>query len=658
MSLLLAAAGGAGGRTDVVPIRSDPATLLLLDPRVVASCEGTRLVMGTVTKHSHNPLFVADRPWENALNNLYPNVAWDEQEHGFKLWYKCVLADREVIARMMPPATVHNVGWFLLYATSPDGITWQKPDLGLIPFDGSTHTNIVARDTPNVGVFHDGHDPDPARRYKMIYDVGLGKMRVRFSADGVRWGQPLEPTGFTPYTGDTHNTAFWDERRGRYVCITRFLLGERLVARSESADFLHWEGTRLALRSSLDEGRDRQLYCMPAFPYANGYLGLVMVYNAGSDHTVDCELAWSADSVDWQRVLPGTPLIPRGPAGSYDSACIYAQAGTPVLHEGRLLLFYGGSDVVHRGWKRHCLPCLASLRPDGFAGYAPVDAGGKGMLTTGRVRLERDELRVSADAAGGCLRLSLLDDSGRPLATALPVTSNVTDAPLAWPESNPLPALRGRVLRLRAELDRAVLYAVGGVELLTGTPSGLLPPRPPPQVAAGLVERRADFAGDANGWQGTSDFTHHPAAGAERGFLRVRRADGAAFAYALATASGGHFAGDLAKTYGGAGVVIRLAVRGRGQCRQTQIELYARDIAQWRYDRLPPPAAAWTELDVALRYDWTDAEAEAAGWQPAINAFSWQETVHRVGKVVVIPLTADRPSSFDLGGFEMRTATD
>ena len=75
------------------------------------------------------------------------------------------------------------------------------------------------------------------------------------------------------YTGDTHNNAFWDERLGKYVLITRFYLGERLVARSESRDFLHWEQPKLVLRSTLAEGRPRQTYCMPAFPYASGYLG-------------------------------------------------------------------------------------------------------------------------------------------------------------------------------------------------------------------------------------------------------------------------------------------------------------------------------------------------------------------------------------------------
>lgn len=291
----------------------NPLKHLALDQRVIAQTEGVKLVLGQVEKDPHNPLFQADKPWENSLNNVYPNLIYDQQDRLFKLWYKCVLCDKNVIARMMPPATVHDQGWLLLYATSKDGTAWEKPQLGLIGFDGSTRNNAVCRDCPNVGVFKDRRDADASRRYKMVYDVGSGKMRVRFSPDGLHWSEPVVPDGLGP-AGDTHNNAFWDEASGQYVLITRFFLGERLVYRSQSADFLHWEPPTLAVRSLPQEGKAHQTYCMPAFPYANGYLGFVMMYHAGTDRTVDCQLCWSPDSVRWERVAPGVNFIPRGPA--------------------------------------------------------------------------------------------------------------------------------------------------------------------------------------------------------------------------------------------------------------------------------------------------------------------------------------------------------
>lgn len=441
----------------------NPRKHLVLDKRLIAQAEGVRLVPGRVDKDPHNPLFQADKPWENALNNLYPNVIYDAEEKVFKLWYKCVLSDKDAIAKLMPPATVHDVGWLLLYATSKDGVTWQKPELGLIGFDGSTRNNAVCRDCPNVGVFKDLHDRDPARRYKMIYDVGRGNMRVRFSADGLRWSEPITPKGLGP-TGDTHNNAFWDESLGKYVLMTRLYLGERLVARSQSGDFLDWESPALVLRSTPEEGKSHQTYCMPAFPYASGYVGFVMMYHAGTDRTVDCELCWSPDSVRWERVFPGKAFVPRGPAGSYDAGCIYAQAGTLVVQDGRILLFYGGSTVVHRGWKRHCLPCLARLRIDGFAAYEPAQAERPGTLVTQPMVASGEPLRVTADAAGGALRVEVLDAPGYTLADCQPLTADATDAAVQWKAGKDFSALKGKSVRLKIELTRAKLYAVSGLQ--------------------------------------------------------------------------------------------------------------------------------------------------------------------------------------------------
>ena len=443
--------------TEAVVVVQSPPKRLVLDSLVIDRVENLRLMPGRVEKDPHNPLFQADKPWENALNNLYPNVVYDEQEQRYKLWYKCVLSDADVIARMSPPRTVHKVGWYLCYATSADGVHWEKPELGLHEFAGSKRNNIVARDTPNVGVFKDDEDPSPARRYKMIFDVGPGQMRASFSADGIHWSPPATPQGLDR-CGDTHNNAFRDPAAGRYVLFTRIYLGERLVWRSESDDFLHWSAPALALRSTPQEGKARQAYCMSVFPQAGMYLGLVMMFNSGKDRTVDCELATSLDSREWKRPWPGTPFIPRGKPGSYDAGCIYAQANSPRLADGKLMIYYGGSEAVHRGWKRHCLPCLARLRADGFAGYRPDDVHRDGLLITQPVKLTGSPLQLSADAAGGRIRVSVVDAEGFDLERCTPITADVTDAPVAWKPSD-LSSLAGRTVRLKFEIRSATLYA-------------------------------------------------------------------------------------------------------------------------------------------------------------------------------------------------------
>jgi len=378
-------------------IAPDAAKLLMLDTRVIEHAENARLVLGTPEKEARNPLLPADQPWENATNNYYPNVLWDAEEHLWKLWYKDVLADKEVIAQMDAPSTVHDVGWYLLYATSKDGLAWTKPSLGLHKFAGSAANNAVARDCPNAGVFKDAHDPDPARRYKMVFDVGLGQPRVRFSPDGIHWGETLEPKGFTAQQGDTHNNAFFDTRLGKYLWFTKLYQGERLVTRLESDDFQMWRSSGVVLRSTPEEGRATQTYALTVFPYANLWLGYVMMYHVGSGRAVDVELAWSPDSIHWQRVAPGKAFLPLGEKGSYDGGCIYAQAGPPVVQDGKLLIYYGGSPTVHLGWKRSGSLCLARLREDGFAAYEVEDSAKPAVLTTSLLKPAKGAVRVNAD---------------------------------------------------------------------------------------------------------------------------------------------------------------------------------------------------------------------------------------------------------------------
>jgi hypothetical protein len=575
--------------------------LLLLDSRVVESAENARLMPGTVTKHAGNPLFQADRPWENSLNNLYPNVIWDAGENIFKMWYKCVLADREAYQQMDGISTVHGVGWYLLYATSRDGLVWEKPALGLHAFAGSKATNIVARDCPNVGVFKDLHDADPSRRYKMVSDVGQGKPQVRFSADGIHWSTAVDATGFGERNGDTHNNAFWDEGSGKYLWFTKLYLGERLVARFESDDFLHWRDNGLVLRSSLLEGRTSQTYAMPVFRHAGIYLGYVMMYHLGKDRSVDCELAWSPDGLQWQRVAPGVPLIPRGPEGSYDSECIYAMAGPPITRDGKHLIFYGGDDFPHTGWKRHCLPCLATLREDGFAGYEPVEAAKPAVLTTRLLRVTSEPFRVIADGEG--IETTALDEAGLSVEKA---------------------AIEGG--------------ALVGRQLPTGVKTAAhLAWKPAP-----VHTHHFDFTKDTQTWKGVDAATAHD------GFITITRS-GRSRPFAYSSIMSSEFMNhDWTRAVGGRGARITCRVRSPQPGGRVRIEIFAGDVGAWQFETQTPFAADWQEVTAELRYDWTAEQARAAGWKRAANAFPWFETLQNVGKLVVIPSDTGPQTSFDL----------
>jgi hypothetical protein len=595
--------------------------LLVLDTRVIESAENARLMPGTVTKHESNPLFQADKPWENSMNNLYPNVIWDDAEKVFKMWYKCVLADNDAIRKMDGISTVHDVGWYLLYATSKDGIAWEKPALGLHAFGGTKDTNIVARDCPNVGVFKDLHDADPARRYKMVSDVGLGKPQVRFSADGIHWGAAIAAQGFGTHHGDTHNNAFWDEGSGKYLWFTKLYLGERLVARFESDDFLHWRNNGLVLRSSMLEGRTSQTYCMPVFRHAGIYLSYVMMYHLGKGRTVDCELAWSPDGLQWQRVTPGVPLIPRGSPGSYDSECIYAMAGPLITREGKHLIFYGGDDFPHTGWKRHCLPCLATLREDGFAGYEPVETGKSAVLTTKPLRVTAEPFRVIAD--GDVPEITAMDERGQTVEKA------------AW---------AGKTLRFRVLIPHGKIYALEGLALVDrNLPPKINPLKDAAWEPSAVQSHVSDFASNEQTWKGVDKAT------ARDGHLTVsREGRNPPFAYSSIVTEQ-FMNSDWTKTVGGRGARITCRVRGGKPGGRVIIEVFAGDVGAWKFETQTTFSTDWQEATAVLRYDWTDDEARAAGWTRAHdNGFPWHETITNVGKVVITPSAAGAQTTFDL----------
>src|SRR5207244_2087197 len=98
----------------------------------------------------------ANRPWEGWRIALYGSVLFDEDEKVFKMWYWGGDA-----SDCFPKNAA------AMYATSQDGIAWEKPLLGTLPCPKVSKHNAVAA-CMQASVIKDNNDADPARRYKMI----------------------------------------------------------------------------------------------------------------------------------------------------------------------------------------------------------------------------------------------------------------------------------------------------------------------------------------------------------------------------------------------------------------------------------------------------------------------------------------------------------
>ena len=441
---------------------------LLLDDRVVESLDNAVLRVGQVEKHPANPLFVEDQVWEPRFDNLYPNVIYDEEDQLYKIWYFTWTYDPAV---ENTPPDQRTPGTYITvlkkyrrelgrneprtdglgYAFSKDGIHWEKPLMSVSAWKGHP-SNLVMQPAHGVGVYKDLQERDPARRFKLICQAGWHVMGVAFSENGIHWGERIA-TPEIEAAGDCHNNALWVPQLNKYVAITRlWASNQRIVGRTESSDFIHWSKAVEVLRGD----PQKQSYAMPIFRYGNVYLGLPALINLETDRT-QTELAWSPDTITWHRIEPGTALIPNAEQkGVYDWGIVHASR--PVLLDNEIRLYYGAGDARHGwDWRKGSL-CVATLRPDGFAGYEPEDVSQPAVVITKPIALG-GALSLTADAEGGAVRVALLDDRGKVLLTSRPVTTSVTNEPVSWSGNGRLEELAGRQVRLQFKIKKAKLYS-------------------------------------------------------------------------------------------------------------------------------------------------------------------------------------------------------
>lgn len=470
---------------------------------IIATQHNVERVVIPATKNPSNPVLIPDRPWEGMNSRIYGTVIFDEEEDIFKMWY---------ITNHYPDKQV-----YMMYATSRDGLNWIKPDLGVFEYKGSRTNNIFA--SGKDGGFHQPSvvkhpQAPPHQRYALLaYTNGRSEyargLLLYHSPDGIHW-TPHPDNPVAPAFGDVWNVT-WDEVTETYLATGKVQTeAGRSVAVSVSSDGVHWEpenhfvlsgntrdhwigATRAAglwynppleRVPALDEERQPheheqhggQIYGMPAFRYADGYVGLVWAYH--SDALMEPQLAWSTDRLKWVRDPQRTCLIERGRQGSFDSKMIMGTATHPVVVGNELWLYYGGWDVRHHypvseenPWKGAAIG-LARWRMDGFVamvnacGNQPtlVTSGRPGWVQTRPLKVKGESLLVNADATLGEVRVEVCDPrsgevlSGYSKDECIPVHHDSLRAEILWNQGN-LQRLVGTEVALRFHITNASLFS-------------------------------------------------------------------------------------------------------------------------------------------------------------------------------------------------------
>ena len=137
------------------------------------------------------PVFYAEKPWEtgSTATPVSGGVWYDEDEKLYKMWYSAGFCNR------------------LAYATSQDGIHWERPALN------PQGNNLILRDNVHVcssTVWIDKAG-DPAERYKLMFrlrDISVEPdhgASLYVSADGIHWSYK----GRTGEMGDRSTFSHW-----------------------------------------------------------------------------------------------------------------------------------------------------------------------------------------------------------------------------------------------------------------------------------------------------------------------------------------------------------------------------------------------------------------------------------------------------------------
>ena len=285
---------------------------------------------------------VPENPWETFYAGGYNTVM--EDEGIYKMWYEC--SSRDVRFRGV------------CYATSRDGIRWEKPVLELFEFNGSKRNNILLECQGAPGsVFLDPRKPDGNRFKYLEWRRVPGKERpptlslVLFtSSDGLHWKPYLDGPILTMKDQfDTQNQIFWDDRIEKYVGYVRlnhriasrhrrFLNNYpiRKVGRFETADLAKCPTPEVVFSSDNTDPEESDHYtsCVMKYPFSkdvylmfpSAYLHDLEAKRNNDDGPMDIQLATSRDR---------DPLAPARPAALCGARPGWKQRRRLPLHDDR-----------------------------------------------------------------------------------------------------------------------------------------------------------------------------------------------------------------------------------------------------------------------------------------------------------------------------------
>lgn len=458
------------------------AAQIFVDLEDVESLDGVAREFHAAEKHPANPVLRKQKPWE-ADRGTWGSVGYDPRERIFKTWY----GGKSGRQKEYRPGSPTDAS-VLCYATSNDGVEWQRPALGLHEVMGTSENNVVVSDDHHNGMDHwesvliDPLETDDRRRYKAIgwssfdWDGPRSGIYSMTSPDGLRWTHTPEPvfhyhprkgTDDLGPVGDAQSLMI-DPREQRYVAFLRSLPNR---AYSVSRDFVNWTPPQTAIRAREGEVSNT-VYNHMGFAYGERYVGFLTYFNRDPRNPLlTVRLLASRDGLAWDRPTD-EPVIDVGGVGQWDRFTNMLTGAPPIRVGERLFIYYRGLANRHKvdGQYEGTDDAdrtgggigLATLRADGFASLAASYAGGR--ATTKVFRFDGETLHVNAKADAGRILVEVLDESESPIAgfdreRCRPLVDDKVEQTVRWQDQARLASLQGRPIRLRFHLHNARLFS-------------------------------------------------------------------------------------------------------------------------------------------------------------------------------------------------------
>jgi len=463
----------AGGADPVADIGSR--LELFVDDALIDTRRGVDLRL-----HEPRPMgtiLTFDRPWEGNVS-LGSTIVRDGDR--YRMYYAGRAAESYVMRSGLRPGetVVRDHPSFMCLAESRDGITWTRPSLGLVEFQGSKDNNIVMDVKEGYPEpFLDTNPATPAdERYKGARaQPGGDGLYIFVSPDGLRWRKWRERPVLTnnlPGAFDSSKIIFWSASEGRYVLYFRFTnQSVRAMIRATSPDLIQWSE---AVPLDFGDTPPEHFYAYAIQPYLRAphiYVSFPWRFSPWrkrfeempSPGISDTLFMATRDGVHGTRFME--PFIrPGRDPRNWVHRTTAVSTGLVQTADDEISLFVSRHYTYPTNHLERC-----AIRLDGFvsahAGYP------EGDIVTKPLRFQGQNLVLNyATTAAGSVRVEILNAEGKPipgftLQESPLLFGDEVAATVAWPrsrsqtDSNPLKALAGTIVRLRFVLQDADLYA-------------------------------------------------------------------------------------------------------------------------------------------------------------------------------------------------------